>query len=221
MVHRWIASANTGSARRHSLPGLTSLAAHAAIVALAASVTTGTADPPRPPAVSDDWFVVPEPRHTAGPNEATPAGGLVVVSPDGGFSVPDVGLPDLTAALGALGIADWHASAAPRAGGALAGGRSAAGLVEDGPALLGGPALEYPDLLRRAGVEGRVLVEAVIDTAGRAEPGSVTVVSSPHSGFDGPARTYVAAARFRPGRAGGRPVRVLVRIPIDFTLRRR
>src|SRR6266498_2310812 len=71
-----------------------------------------------------------------------------------------------------------------------------------------------------AGMAGRVIVQAVIDTNGSAEPGSVIVVESPDSGFDEPARTYVLTAQFRPGRVRGRPVRVLVRVPIEFALSR-
>src|SRR5207244_1635425 len=37
-------------------------------------------------------------------------------------------------------------------------------------------------------------------------------------GFDAPALDYVRRAVFRPGRVHGRPVRVLVRLPVDFRL---
>ncbi len=53
---------------------------------------------------------------------------------------------------------------------------------------------------------------------GRAEPGSLVLQSS-HPGFEGAARAYVLGALFRPGRTHGRAVRVLVRLPISFTLR--
>lgn len=92
-------------------------------------------------------------------------------------------------------------------------------VVEQKPEPIEGPMLIYPEDLRQARVQGRVLVEAVLDTLGRAEPLSIRIVSSPHPGFDGPARGYMRWARFRPARVGGRPVRVLVRLPIDFKLR--
>jgi protein TonB len=94
-------------------------------------------------------------------------------------------------------------------------------VVEERPEVLSGPALQYPDLLRQAGVQGRVLVQAIIDTSGRAEPASVKVIQSPNPGFDQPARTYVLRALFRPARVHGRAVRVLVNLPIDFKLSRR
>jgi len=96
-------------------------------------------------------------------------------------------------------------------------GAWSAAAVDDPPALLTGPPLAYPEVLRRAGTEGTVMTQVVIDTLGRAEPGSVTLQSS-HPGFEAAARMYVLRALFRPGRAHGRAVRVLVRLPIAFTL---
>jgi TonB family protein len=75
-------------------------------------------------------------------------------------------------------------------------------------------------LLRQAGVTGRVLVQAIIDTTGRAEPASVKVVQSPNTGFDQPAINYVLGAQFRPARIHGRAVRVLVNLPIDFSIKK-
>lgn len=48
---------------------------------------------------------------------------------------------------------------------------------------------------------------------------SISVVSSPHDGFDGPVWSYLAPARFRPARVAGPPVRILVRLPVGFRLR--
>lgn len=93
-------------------------------------------------------------------------------------------------------------------------------VVDERPELLSGPALTYPDLLRQAGVQGRVLVQAILDTLGRAEPESVEILQSPNPGFDSSARDYVLQAMFRPGRVHGRAVRVLVNIPIDYSVRK-
>ena len=92
------------------------------------------------------------------------------------------------------------------------------GRVEQRPVILFGPALTYPDFLRQTGVQGRVLVQAIIDTTGRAEPGSVRIVHSPHPGFDDSAREYMLRAQFRPARIHGRAVRVLVNVPIDYKI---
>lgn len=93
-----------------------------------------------------------------------------------------------------------------------------AALVENAPTLLAGPTPVYPEALRRAGITGSVVVQAVIDTLGRAEPGSVTVIATPHLGFVAAARHYMLGAVFRPARVQGHPVRVLVQVPIAFML---
>jgi TonB family protein len=89
-------------------------------------------------------------------------------------------------------------------------------IVEEKPAVLSGPTLQFPELLRQAGIEGRVLVQAIVDTLGRAEPNSVKVLQSPNPGFDQSATNYVLKALFRPARVHGRAVRVLIQIPVDF-----
>ncbi len=91
-------------------------------------------------------------------------------------------------------------------------------IVEEKPSVLSGPQPQYPELLRQAGIQGRVMVQAIIDTSGRAEPPSLKVISSPNPGFDQPAKTYVLKALFRPARVHGRAVRVLINIPIDFKI---
>ena len=95
-----------------------------------------------------------------------------------------------------------------------------AALVDDPPVLLAGPQAVYPELLRQAGLEGRVILEAVVDTTGRIELASVTVVSATHGAFVAPARQSLVSSLFRPGRVRGRAVRVRVRVPMDFRLRR-
>ena len=92
-------------------------------------------------------------------------------------------------------------------------------IVEEKPAVLSGPTLQFPELLRQAQIQGRVLVQAIIDTLGRAEPPSVKVLQSPNPGFDQSAKSYVTKALFRPARVHGRAVRVLIQIPIDFRLK--
>jgi TonB family protein len=89
------------------------------------------------------------------------------------------------------------------------------------PALLFGPAIDYPEDLRRNGVQGRVVIRAVLDTLGRIEPGSIQFLTTPHPGFLMSVSQYLAWARFRPARHNGRLVRSLVHMPVDFRLRGR
>jgi TonB family protein len=91
----------------------------------------------------------------------------------------------------------------------------AAAVVEEVPALLSPPPA-YPELLQRAGIRGRVLIQAIVDTAGRVEPSSVKILKSPSPGFDLPTKQWALGAQFRPARLQGRAVRVLVTLPVEF-----
>jgi TonB family protein len=91
-------------------------------------------------------------------------------------------------------------------------------IVEEKPSVLSGPIPVYPELLKQAQIQGRAIVQAVIDTLGRAEPNSVKILQSPNPGFDQSAKNYVLKALFRPARVHGRAVRVLINIPIDYKI---
>jgi TonB family protein len=80
--------------------------------------------------------------------------------------------------------------------------------------------VRYPEVLRQAGLTARIVVEAVLDTAGRVEPGSPRIVGEAHPLFTAEAHRVVLASRYRPARAGGRAVRVRIRVPVAFALRR-
>jgi TonB family protein len=89
--------------------------------------------------------------------------------------------------------------------------------LSETPSLLGPPAPQYPPDLSSLCVQGRVLVQMIIDTLGRPEHESIQFVSLPHPGFIMPVSQYLAIARFRPARRGGRPVRSIVYFRLDFT----
>ncbi len=95
-------------------------------------------------------------------------------------------------------------------------------VVEERPDMIQGTCIlpRFPVVLQQAGIEGRVLIEFVIDTLGRAERGSLRVINSPHQLFEAPARETVLSCRFRAGRISGRAVRVRVQQPINFTIAR-
>lgn len=90
--------------------------------------------------------------------------------------------------------------------------------VDETPRLLAAPPPDYPILLRDAGITGRVLLQAVIDTTGKVDPASVKVVQSANPAFDIPSQRWILKALFRPARIRGRAVRVLVNMPIDFSI---
>src|SRR5256712_13832855 len=60
----------------------------------------------------------------------------------------------------------------------------AEGLVEERPALLSAPPPIYPALLKQAGIQGRALLPALLDTTGGGEPPPVMALTTPHPAVD-------------------------------------
>ena len=80
-------------------------------------------------------------------------------------------------------------------------------------------AIRYPDYLRHAGVQGKVVVSYVVDSLGYVVPMSVSVRSSTEPGFETEVRSYLRRTQFRPATLGGRPVCALMRdTPYTFSL---
>jgi len=90
-------------------------------------------------------------------------------------------------------------------------------VVEQRPELLSGPP-RYPELLREAGIHGRVMLLAIVDTTGHLEPNSLKIVQTPSAGFERPIRQWAVSALFRPARLQGRAVRAFVRLPLDYSV---
>ena len=94
-----------------------------------------------------------------------------------------------------------------------------AGVIEEHAEVLTGPLPVYPDLLRQAGVPGKVVLEVTVDTTGRVLAPSILVVSATNPGFVAPARAALLATLFRPAMVAGKAVRMRVRIPYEFAIR--
>lgn len=75
---------------------------------------------------------------------------------------------------------------------------------------------EYPELARKAEIEGMVGVRYIVDTLGNVE--NVKVIKSLHELLDASAVKMVRQYKFTPARQRDRPVRVLIEQPIRFTL---
>ncbi len=88
------------------------------------------------------------------------------------------------------------------------------GRVDEAPRRLSGPTVEYPSSPLGRHVQGLVQVSAIIDTAGRAEPASVEVLSAPDSGLIAPVRQWMLASQFSPGRLRGAAVRTMVHLAV-------
>ena len=80
------------------------------------------------------------------------------------------------------------------------------------------PAPRYPDALKSVGVEGIVSMRFIVGADGRVEPGSISVIDSPHKLFSDAVRPSLLNTRYRPAEAGGRAVRQLVEQTFSFRL---
>lgn len=76
---------------------------------------------------------------------------------------------------------------------------------------------EYPNEMRRTGMNGEVVVSFVVDRQGEVR--SVTIVSSTHIAFEAPALRTVTRWKFTPGIKNGVPVDTQVVQPLAFSLR--
>jgi len=87
-------------------------------------------------------------------------------------------------------------------------------------ALPGAPRPVYPSLLQSAGTEGTVMAGFVVDTTGRFEPASLTIMYSDHPLFSAAVRQALEHTRYRPAQVAGQPVRQRVQQRFTFSLKR-
>ncbi len=80
------------------------------------------------------------------------------------------------------------------------------------------PSPNYPDTLRQNGITGSVMVEFVVDTAGRVV--RAEAVRWTHREFADPAVRAVLRWRFEPGTLNGRKVSFRMAVPIEFNAER-
>lgn len=94
-------------------------------------------------------------------------------------------------------------------------------VVENMPELIGGLAalqknIRYPEMARKAGIEGRVIVQFIVNEEGDVE--NPRVIRGIGGGCDEEALRAVQSAKFKPGKQRGRPVRVQYSLPVIFKL---
>ncbi len=75
----------------------------------------------------------------------------------------------------------------------------------------------YPEPMRAVGQSGVVKLSVLIDKTGRVR--RVTVLESAGALFDAAAEQAIMASRFIPAEVDGKPVAVLLRLPVRFRLR--
>lgn len=83
-------------------------------------------------------------------------------------------------------------------------------------ALKGSPSPVYPAALKAAGVEGRVLVQFVVDEKGVAELGTFKVLKTDQPEFEKAVREILSEMRFDPALIGNKAVKQLVQQPFMF-----
>ncbi|MEM1128811.1 MAG: energy transducer TonB [Bacteroidota bacterium] len=95
-------------------------------------------------------------------------------------------------------------------------------VVEEMPVLIGGIAalhaeLKYPEIAVKAGIEGRVIVQFIVDEEGRVL--NPQVLRGLGAGLDEEAIRAISLMQFEPGRQRGVPVRVQYSVPVTFRLK--
>lgn len=77
--------------------------------------------------------------------------------------------------------------------------------------------VKYTEIAKRSGIEGKVIIEAVIDETGKVI--DAKVLKGLGGGLNESALSAVRETEFSPGLQRGKPVRVRMRIPIKFVLK--
>ena len=96
-------------------------------------------------------------------------------------------------------------------------------VVEKMPELKGGMSglmsdITYPEEARKAGIEGRVLVQFIVNEDGQVE--NPQIIKGIGGGADEEALRVVKNAEFVPGQQRGQAVRVQYSLPVIFKLQK-
>ena len=103
-------------------------------------------------------------------------------------------------------------------GGGVGQGSQPYAMVEHPPVPVSQVLPEYPSAARARGLQGEVVLRAIVDQQGTVERQIVVVESVPL--LDEAAIEALRRWRFEPGRdANNRPVRVIIQVPLRFRLR--
>jgi len=94
---------------------------------------------------------------------------------------------------------------------------------DEPPAPIGGfaaiqRALKYPEIARKAGIEGRVIVQVQVSEKGQVVDTKV-IKSLGHSGCDEAAVNAIKNVKWKPALQRDKPVKVWVAIPVIFRLK--
>ena len=81
------------------------------------------------------------------------------------------------------------------------------------------PPPRFPEVMRRAGIEGEVVLTVLVDTLGRVDMASIEVVRSTHQAFTAAVIEMLPKLRFIPSAHGERKVAAVAMMPFRFKLR--
>ncbi|MEO7218286.1 MAG: energy transducer TonB [Gemmatimonadaceae bacterium] len=220
-------------------PGTTafSIAFHAGLIGLAVWATANAAIKNEKPKAEKIEFVQVKKDEPPPPKkEAPPPPAKAIAAPPlaKGFQtvkappIVPVKIPDIDLSKAATNVADFTGKGV--VGGVGAGVVGATATTNDNqtyfsyqvekPAATrsGSPTPQYPETLRSAGIEGEVDAEFVVDTTGRAEPGSLKITKATNDLFKAAVVSALPRMRFYPAEVGGRKVKQLVQQPFTFTI---
>ena len=137
------------------------------------------------------------------------------------IALPDaIALPAVAASSAVAAVAAPAAAADPapqRAAPAAVAAPSAPRLLATGVEYLLAPQPVYPQMSRRMGEQGKVVLRILVSAKGLPDQVSVET-SSGFSRLDDAARQAALRAQFKPHLEDGRPVAVFIIVPLSFSL---
>lgn len=87
------------------------------------------------------------------------------------------------------------------------------------PVAISLPTPKYPEMARKAQIEGKVYVEVLIDTRGKVRDARIVVGSGANAGFEEAALEAAWKGEWRPAMQNKQPVAVRVSYPVVFKLK--
>jgi protein TonB len=90
---------------------------------------------------------------------------------------------------------------------------------DEDPMAISLPTPKYPEMARKAGIEGKVYVEVLIDTRGKVRDARIIRNSGANAGFEEAAIEAALKGEWRPAMQNKQPVAVRVSYPVVFKLK--
>ena len=209
---------------------IVSVTAHTALIAAALYATAqARAKPARTPEiVRPVYFPTPESPATRATRSTTTSrpfdrNTLTFVAPRIDVSISPVDMSAVVTRPSDFGTSPIGAAGAATGNGTSVGANGpflAEQVEKQAEVAPGNTPPRYPEVLRSAGVEGKVVAVFIVDERGRAEEESIRLVSSDNRLFQDAVRAALSRMRFVPAELRGRKVRQLVQIPFVFSLAR-